>query len=687
MDAAVSFTKEVPNAPAIPGEGKVLVSVKAPCFAGAAGARRGDGSLVMVVGCPRVSAFLPDGKVVALPEGVSTVYDNFLQGVRIGGDKPFLGTRSIINGAAGPYVWQTYNEIHKRIRDVGCGMAKKGLSPNSHVGLFSINRAEWVIAEQGCFMFSHVTVPLYDTLGADAIEFISNQTKLPLIFATSDKAKTIIKLKPKLPHTRILVIMDTPDAETIAAGKAAGLDVLTFLDLEQLGRQNPCDPVPPTTETLGTICYTSGTTGQPKGVMLSHGNMIAFCAAMNEAARLGRFAGINKDDVYMSYLPLAHVFERACQIVVVNHGGAIGFYQGDTLKLLDDVAELKPTLFPSVPRVYNRIFDKVWALTKSKSAMEQYLFNTAYQAKKFHLQSGHLTHWLWDRLVFAKVRQRLGGRCRMLLTGAAPISAEVIEFLRICFSCQVYEGYGQTETCAGLSVSDMHDLSSGHVGVPLTCVQVKLVDVPAMNYTSKDTPNPRGEICVKGAPVFKGYYQSPEKTAEVLDADGWAHTGDIGMWDDKGRLTIIDRVKNIFKLSQGEYIAPEKIEIAYTKHEVVAQAFVYGDSLQSTLVGIIVPDEETFPKWVAARGIAGSERPLAELCRDEEVKKAVLKSLEEFGKKEGLKGFENVKSVYLDHEQFSVDNGLFTPTFKLKRHEAKKKYQAQIDAMYAKLAA
>ncbi|KAI9340406.1 hypothetical protein DFJ73DRAFT_662061 [Zopfochytrium polystomum] len=650
-----SFTKEVPGAPSIPGEGK-----------------------------PRVSAFLPNGKVVTLPEGIKTVYENFLHGVKIAGEKPYLGTRPITNGVAGPYVWQTYNEVFKRVKNIGCGMAKLGLAPNSNIGLFSINRAEWIIAEQGCFMFSHVTVPLYDTLGAESIEFICNQTKLPLIFATKDKAATIVTLKSKLPHLKALVVMDSPDEQIISLAKAAGLEIHSFLDVEQLGRENPVDPVPPTTETLGTICYTSGTTGTPKGVMLSHGNMLGFCASINESYRAGRFIGILPDDVYISYLPLAHVFERVCQIVCVNQGGAIGFYQGDTLKLLDDVAELKPTVFPSVPRLYNRIFDKVQASVKEKSFVSQFLFHKAYQAKKANLQNGILTHWLWDR-VFAGVRDRLGGRCRMLLTGAAPISAEVVEFLRICFSCQVYEGYGQTETCAGLTVSDMKDLSSGHVGVPLACCEVKLVDVPSMNYTSQDKPYPRGEICVRGSFVFKGYYQAPEKTAETLDADGWLHTGDVGMWDSMGRLAIVDRVKNIFKLAQGEYVAPEKVEIVYQKHPLVAQAFVYGDSLQSVCVAIIVPDEETFPKWAAEKGFG--QRSLAELCQDSEVRKAVLKALEEYGKKEGLKGFENVKAVHLDHDQFSVENGLFTPTFKLKRHEAKKKYQAAIDQMYAKLGA
>ncbi|KAJ3414191.1 Long chain acyl-CoA synthetase 7 peroxisomal [Chytridiales sp. JEL 0842] len=652
MPKNIMYSVESPNAQAVAGEGK-----------------------------PRRNAFLSTGELVVLPTGINSLFENFMSGVKASGNSPFMGTRTMVDGVAGPYVWQTYNEIYLRVKNLGSGMVKRGLKPDSMVGLFSINRAEWVIAEQACFMYSLATVPLYDTLGAEAIDFIANQAELPVIVATKDKAKILVDIKGQLPHLKCIIIMDTPDADLINAGKAVGVEVVSILDVERDGQQTPADPVPPKPETIGTICYTSGTTGQPKGVVLTHKNMLAFAAAANELHKTGRFAGINKNDVYISYLPLAHVFERVCQIMIIQYGGKIGFYQGDTLKLLDDIAELKPTIFASVPRLYNRIYDKVLAGVKSKSAFAQFLFNKAYAAKKGHLASGSVNHWLWDNLVFGAVRARLGGNVRMMMTGAAPISADVIDFLRICFSAKVYEGYGQTETCAGLAITDGEDLTSGHVGVPIPCVEVKLVDVPSMGYTSQDKPHPRGEICVRGACVFSGYYKAPEKTAEVIDADGWCHTGDIGVWDAQGRLKIVDRVKNIFKLAQGEYIAPEKIEIVYAKHELVAQAFVYGDSLQATLVGIIVPDEEPFMKWAAANGHSG--KSFDALCKDPEVAKTVLKILEAHGKTEGLKGFENIKGVHLDNELFSMENALLTPTFKLKRHEAKKKYQAQIDALYA----
>lgn len=214
-------------------------------------------------------------------------------------------------------------------------------------------------------------------------------------------------------------------------------------------------------------------------------------------------------------------------------------------------------VFASVPRLYNRIYDKVLAGVKSKGGLAALLFAKALSSKKEGLKNGDLTHWLWDKLVFAKIREKLGGRVRMMITGAAPIAAEVVEFLRCAFSVNIIEGYGQTESAAALTITGWKDYSVGHIGAPMTCFsipfrlinilyllgcEIKLVDVESMGYTSKSTP-PKGEICFRGTNVFKEYYKLPEKTSETIDKDGYVHTGDIGSWDEQGRLKIIDRIK------------------------------------------------------------------------------------------------------------------------------------------------
>jgi len=327
------------------------------------------------------------------------------------------------------------------------------------------------------------------------------------------------------------------------------------------------------------------------------------------------------------------------------------------------------------------------------------LFHRALAAKEFYLASGSdasaLKHAVWDTLVFKAVKARLGfDRLRLIVTGSAPIAPRVMNFLRAVFGVPVLEGYGQTESSTAISLTEYFDFSLGHVGAPLPCNEVRLDDVPEMGYLQSDTFHGgktkgegeaclgRGEIVFRGPNVFKGYYAMEEKTQEAVDDQGWCYTGDIGMWTSDGKLKIIDRKKNIFKLSQGEYVAAEKIENVMIQSPFVAQCFVYGDSLQSMLVAVVVPNAEYVEPWAKAQGLAGD---MASLCANPGVNEAILADMTAVGKGADLKGFEMVKAIHLEPSEFSVVNGLLTPTFKLKRPQAKTHYQSTIDAMYAKL--
>ncbi|KAF9973169.1 Long chain acyl-CoA synthetase 7 peroxisomal [Actinomortierella ambigua] len=614
---------------------------------------------------------------------VTTLYENFLEGVHRAKGADFLGHRPIVNGVPQPYSWETYPKVQERVKDFGAGLIHLGLKKNDTYGIFSINRAGSTMSELAGYTYTLVSVPLYDTLGVQAIEYIVNQTEMSTIIASPDKAAIILNMKASLPTIKNLIIMGTPEDTQVVEGKELGVNVVGWTDIERSGRENPTEVVPPTPEDIATICYTSGTTGTPKGAVLTHKNFASVLGSFHLLYKHDKFFIPNNQDIHISYLPLAHVFERLCQATMISGAARIGYYQGDTLKLLDDVAVLRPTIFVSVPRLFNRIYDKVTAGVAAKGGLAAFLFNKAFAAKKANLKKGQLTHPLWDKLVFGAIRARLGGRVKHIVSGSAPISPDVIDFLRICFSANVYEGYGQTEQAAGLSVGYRNDLTPGQVGPPQLCTEVKLRDLPEMNYTSQDKPFPRGEIMLRGNSVFTGYYKNAKATEETLRSDGWAHTGDVGAWDEKGRLVVIDRVKNIFKLAQGEYIAPEKIEAILAKHYLVAQAFVYGDSLKSTLVGVIVPDAETLKDWANENGLGS--KTFEELCKEKKVKETLLKELTQFGRESDLKGFEILKDIHVASELFSIDNDLLTPTFKLKRHTAQQKYQAEIDAMYANL--
>ncbi|KAG0039239.1 Long chain acyl-CoA synthetase 7 peroxisomal [Podila clonocystis] len=661
MAPLTMYSAVVPNSPDVAGEGKPRRSVL----------------------CPEslVENYAASYKTGA---NVTTLYENFLEGIHRSGGQAFLGTRPIINGVPQNYEWQSYVEVQERVKHFGAGLAHLGLAPKSHFGVFSINRAEWTMSELAGYQYNYTSVPLYDTLGVSAIEFIVNQTEMETIIASPDKAQILLNMKSSLPTLKNIVVMGAVDETLLTEGKELKIHVVAWTDVEANGKATPVEAVHPTAEDIATICYTSGTTGTPKGAVLTHRNFVAGIGSLHMMARHGKFFIPSAADTHVSYLPLAHVFERLCQAVMISGAARVGYYQGDTLKLLDDVAILQPTIFASVPRLFNRIYDKVLAGVKAKGGVAAFLFNRAYAAKKANLRKGVMTHAIWDKLVFGAIRARLGGKVKHIVSGSAPISPDVMDFLRICFSADVYEGYGQTEQAAGLCMSYRGDLTTGQVGPPQLCVEVKLKDLPAMNYTSQDKPFPRGEIMLRGASVFNGYYKAPKQTAETLDAEGWASTGDVGQWDAQGRLVVIDRVKNIFKLAQGEYIAPEKIEGVLAKHYLVAQVFVHGDSLQATLVGVVIPDPDTLKLWANENGLRG--KSYEELCRDAKVKTTLQKDLAVFGKESDLKGFEILKNIHVDSEQFSIENDLLTPTFKLKRHQAKEKYQAEIDRMYSEIA-
>ncbi|EXB52560.1 Long chain acyl-CoA synthetase 7 [Morus notabilis] len=593
---------------------------------------------------------------------IGTLHDNFVHAVETFRDYKYLGTRIQVDGSVGEYIWMTYGEAGSAREAIGSGLRINGLQKGACIGLYFINRPEWLIVDHACAAYSYISVPLYDTLGPDVVKYVVNHADVQAIFCVPQTLNSVVggvdEHLPSLPST-------------------TGVKLISYLKLIGQGRRNLQPFYPAKPEDIATICYTSGTTGTPKGVILTHGNFIASAAGFSRAIKF------YPSDVYISYLPLAHIFERTNQIILAYFGVAIGFYQGDNLKLMDDMAALRPTIFCSVPRLYNRIYAGISNAVKTSGALREKLFRAAYNSKKRDIMSGRNPSPIWDRLVFNKIREKLGGRVRFMGSGASPLSPDVMDFLRVCFGCDVIEGYGMTETSCVISIMDEGDTLSGHVGSPSSACEIKLVDVPEMNYTSTDQPYPRGEICVRGPIVFQGYYKDEVQTKEVIDNDGWLHTGDIGLWLPGGRLKIIDRKKNIFKLAQGEYIAPEKVENVYAKCKFVSQCFIYGDSLNSCLVAVVAVDPEVLKEWAASEGIKYED--LGQLCNDPRARSAVLAEMDAVGREAQLRGFEFAKAVTLVPEPFTVEDGLLTPTFKIKRPQAKAYFAKAISDMYSSM--
>ncbi|KAJ8491291.1 hypothetical protein OPV22_013012 [Ensete ventricosum] len=608
---------------------------------------------------------------------IGTLHDNFEHAVETFRDYKYLGTRIRVDGTVGEYKWMTYGEAGTSRSAIGSGLVYHGIRRAACVGLYFINRPEWIIVDHACSAYSYVSVPLYDTLGPDAVQYIVNHASIEVIFCVPQTLSILLSFLSQIPSVRLIVVVGGIDEKMPSVASRTGVEIVTYSKLQSEGHSNLQPFSPPKPEDVATICYTSGTTGTPKGAVLTHKSLIANSAGSSINVKF------YPSDVYISYLPLAHIYERVNQISLVYFGVAVGFYQGDNLKLMDDMATLRPTLFSSVPRLFNRIYAGVMNAVKTSGGLRERLFNAAYNAKMQAITNGKNPSPMWDRLVFNKIREKLGGRVRMMTSGASPLSADVMDFLRICFGGQVIEGYGMTETSCVISCMDEGDNLTGHVGSPNPACEIKLVDVPEMNYTSDDQPYPRGEICVRGPIVFQGYYKDEVQTREVMDEDGWLHTGDIGLWLPGGRLKIIDRKKNIFKLAQGEYIAPEKIENVYAKCKFVSQCFVYGDSLNSCLVAIVAVDQDILKAWAASEGIKYED--LGQLCADPRARAAVLEDMDALGKQAQLRGFEFVKAVTLVPEPFTLENGLLTPTFKIKRPQAKAYFAKAIADMYAEV--
>ncbi|EOD05406.1 long-chain-fatty-acid-CoA ligase [Emiliania huxleyi CCMP1516] len=624
--------------------------------------------------------------------------------------EPCFGSRVREDGRVGSYEWQTYTQVSARVDSVAAALWHLSLVPRAgdgkrFLGFFLKNCRDWMVCALAAYKTNVVVVPMYDTLGPETVGYIQRQTTMPTVLCTATELKAPQPL------------------------------------LGTLAEPSPAD--------LAYLCYTSGTTGDPKGAtltaqppaqitshtgsaMLTHGNLLA-AVGMASYPSISVFSydpggpqeahtSPQISAVHISYLPLAHIFETVVMNFCLFRGAAVGFYQGDTLKIVDDLQALRPTIFVSVPRLYNRIHDKI-----AKGGLAGKLFFKALDAKLQRLHAtGSGEHRLYDALIFSKVRRQLGlDRCAKMLCGSAPIAADVKDFLRVAIGAPLIEGYGlravhrglrayrdlcggddlppRIPTLCGVGVGRRDQLPRWHAAP--WCCELKLQDVSEMGYSlAPHRPAERARcVCVRGPCVFGGYYKMEEKTREAFDAAGWFHTGDIGAWTTEGCLRIVDRKKNIFKLAQettmSEYVAAEKIETVLLRCPLLAQLFVYCDSLQSYLVAVAVPDAEEVAAWAAA---AAAPAKVAEVLREPAAAARLHKAISqqiaamstEVGLKlprlkaagvslAGLKGFERIKKLHLEGEPWSVDNGMLTPTFKMKRNDLKKRYQAVLDALYA----
>ncbi|KAL4529425.1 hypothetical protein Ndes2526A_g04213 [Nannochloris sp. 'desiccata'] len=612
--------------------------------------------------------------------GASTMYEVFEASATKFADRPCLGWRPVNDdGTPGDFKFHTYQETHTMARNLASALASSGVAKGGKVGILSANNVQWMLGIRASDMLAASVVPIYDTLGESAVEYIINHSGLTVALIEPAKLAGFAAVAPKVAgQVRTIVTTSEPqdDAAKAAVKKIAdaGIEVRGFEEYLAAGAASPVDPTPTKSDDIACIMYTSGTTGVPKGVMITQQALVAGVSGAFVMVAQSGFE-ISDDDSVLSYLTLAHIFGRIIEELALAAGAHIGYWRGNVKLLMEDVAAFKPTLFIAVPRILERVCDAVEAKVAKGPGAARMAFHAAFNYKLFLLNQGvpHSFAGLGvDQVIFKKVKEALGGKVRYIVSGGAPLASHVEDFCNVCMA-PVLQGYGLTETCAASFIM-LPDPKMGHtVGPPCAATEFRFESVPELKYDATEDP-PKGEICIRGPMVFAGYYKDPEKTAAEFDGDGFFHTGDIGTLTPQGCLKIIDRKKNIFKLAQGEYIAVEYVESMLSRNENVEQIWVYGNSFESAIVAVVVPKA----KWL-------SEHPLDN--GDAEAKKAMLEELTRTGKEAKLKGFEMVKAVYLEPEQFAVENELMTPSMKLKRPQLQQRYQKEIDAMYAALKA
>ncbi|XP_077335161.1 long-chain-fatty-acid--CoA ligase 4 isoform X1 [Lithobates pipiens] len=634
--------------------------------------------------------------------GADTLDKLFQHAVGKFGTKDCLGTRELLseenekqpNGKVfkklilGEYKWLSYEEVNTRVNHFGSGLATLGLKPRSTVAIFCETKAEWMITAQACFRYNFPLVTLYATLGEDAVTYGLNESGATHLITSAELLES--KLKCVLSQIKNIQHIIYVGKKTIELSDyPAGLQIHNMEAVEDLGAKPenlnnpPCRPLP---TDLAVVMYTSGSTGKPKGVMMIHSNLIAGMAGQCE-----RIPGLGPKDTYIGYLPLAHVLEMTAEISCVTYGCRIGYSSPLTLSdqsskikkgSKGDCTVLKPTLMAAVPEIMDRIYKNVMSKVQEMNVFQRTLFKLGYDYKLEQIKKGYDAP-LCNVILFKKVKALLGGNVRMMLCGGAPLSPQTQRFMNICFCCPVGQGYGLTETCGAGTITEVSDYSTGRVGAPLICCEMKLRDWVEGGYRNQDKPHPRGEVIIGGPNVSMGYFKNEERNLEdfYVDENGqrWFCTGDIGEFHSDGCLQIIDRKKDLVKLQAGEYVSLGKVETALKNCPFIDNICAYANSYQSYVISFVVPNQKKLTNLAQQKGIEGTWE---EICNNPTMEAEVLKEIKEVACSMKLERFEIPIKVRLSPDPWTPETGLVTDAFKLKRKELKNHYLTDIERMY-----
>lgn len=575
-------------------------------------------------------------------------------------DRPFLWAKH-----SGTYQSQSYAEVGTEVKRIAKGLRALGIAKGDRVLLLSENRPEWVIAELAIITIGAVAVPAYTTSTTDDILYILDHSGASAAIVSTEKlARKLLPAARSADACETVITIDAPGAETQAGVRVLGWDAITAMGADESG-----EPVEWAADLQrDEVCcfiYTSGTGGRPKGVMLTHGSLLANCEG---AYDLLRDCGL-ENEVFLSLLPLSHSYEHLCGLHFPISIGAQIYYAEGPEKVAQNLTEARPTIMTAVPRLYEVLHDRISRGVEAKGGLSAKLFRRAVAlGRKAYHDPQSLTlleraeNSLLDTLVRRKVAGRFGGRLKAFVSGGAALNPDIGTFF-LSLGVTVLQGYGQTEASPVVSCNRSTLIKIHSVGPPLKGVEVKIAE--------------DGEILIRGELLMKGYWLDPETTAQTI-VDGWLHTGDIGKIDEDGYIVITDRKKDIIVNSGGDNIAPAKVEGELTIEPEISQAMTYGDK-RPYLVAVLVPEHSFIEEWAKSSGV---EANLADLSKDDAFGKALGAALERANAR--LSQIEKVRRFIIASEPFTTENAMMTPTLKIRRHKIRESYWERLDGLYTR---
>ncbi|GBE86847.1 Long-chain-fatty-acid--CoA ligase 2 [Sparassis crispa] len=644
-------------------------------------------------------------------EGIDTVHDVLCYAARTHGVKNAFGYREIIDVheeekevrkfvggkevtekkiwkyfQLSDYKYLNFIQVKEAALQIAGGLIELGVEKSDVVNVYAATSPNWQLVSYACSAISVRIATAYETLGESGLQHALNEPECGVIFTNADLLPVVANVAGNVPSLRLVIYDGEPKPALLEKVRNAreGIQVLTLDEVRDHGRSVSEEVLKgrqPSAEDVACIMYTSGTTGAPKGAVISHRNLVASVGSVYTLL-IHRFKA---DDTYLAYLPLSHVLEYVVELSLFFVGMTFGYARVKTLMdtsvrhCLGDIRAFRPSIMVGVPAVWEMIRKGIEAKIKTSGSLRKSVFAGAYSVKKAGIP---VLSEIAESTVLQTVKNATGGRLRLALCGGAALSMETQEFLSVAL-VRILMGYGLTESCGMCAVLPPEFGRLGSVGLPMPSVEVKLRDVPESGYFATNKP-PQGEVCIRGPSLIRGYYKRDDLNNDenIFTKDGWFRTGDVGQWNEDGTLSLVDRIKNLIKLQGGEYIALERLESVYKSCNLVSNICVLATPAAKQPMAIIIPHEQHLQHALQTNDFGvPSNTSLAELCQTDKVREFFLTQCNALGKKNGFKTMELLEAVVLTAEEWTPESGLVTAAQKIQRKRIAEHYAKEIKAV------